>query len=50
MFLRGPWSEGRTALGLPENALDVADGRAIDLGDFGNRHAVLHPGPNAREL
>src|SRR5215469_7979548 len=36
--------------GLPENALDLTDSRVIDLGDFGSRHAVFHPGPDPREL
>jgi hypothetical protein len=36
--------------GPPDNALDVADGSAIDLGDLGRFHAVLYQGADAREL
>ncbi len=36
--------------GSPDNALDVAEGSAIDLGDLGNLHAVPYQGADAREL
>jgi hypothetical protein len=38
------------ASGLPENAFDLFDGNPIDLRHLGNRHAVLYPGSDAREL
>jgi hypothetical protein len=33
--------------GLPEDALDHADGDPIDLGDLGDGQPVLHPGSDA---
>jgi hypothetical protein len=33
-----------------QNALDLADGNPIDLGDLGNRHAVLHPIADTRKM
>jgi hypothetical protein len=33
-----------------ENAFDLADSSAIDLGDLGDRHAVFHQGADAGKL
>lgn len=38
------------AVSFAENALDLADSSAVDLGDLGNRHAVLHQGVDTPEL
>jgi len=38
------------ASGLPENAFDLFDGNPVDLRHLENRHSVLHPGSDAREL
>jgi hypothetical protein len=35
---------------LAENALDLADSSAVDLGDLGDRHAVFHQGADAGKL
>jgi hypothetical protein len=43
-------ADGGTPSALAENALDVADGCPIDLGDLGNRYAVLHQGADMPEL
>ena len=36
--------------GLSENALDRSNGNPINRGDLGSRHAVFHPGADARKL
>ena len=33
-----------------KNVLDLIDGRPVDLGDLGNRHAIFYPAADAREL
>jgi hypothetical protein len=38
------------ASAAPENALDVAGGNPIDLGDLGNRHAVFRQSADAGKL
>ena len=45
-----PCPRGRMRSSSAEKALDLADGRPIDLGDLGNRHAVSYPTADAREL
>ena len=46
-LLRPPLAD-ESSSGLPEDALDHADGNPIDLGDLGYRHSVFHPGSDAR--
>ncbi len=42
--------EAVAASGFPQNALDLADGNPIDLGNLRNGHAVFQPSSNSSEM
>jgi hypothetical protein len=46
--LGGAPGSGRSS--LTQNPGDLAGGNPVDLGNLGNRHAVLHQGPDTHEL
>src|SRR5579884_1776061 len=45
-----PTPEAETASSFPQNALDLADGNPIDLGNLRNGHAAFQPSSNSSEV